>query len=106
MEQENNKNINVESIKRQSSSWEVGMPFLQILLIIFSVLVMMGQWDSSSNKAIEIIKIIHIIVIVSPIFSLYLFLKTRQKGKRYDLIAFIISFIVPIILCYILIFNP
>ena len=101
MNEINSKDIVQGDVKRKTNGWEMGMPILQIFLIVFIILIMMSKWDSNSSAFDQITKIIFFIDIGSPIFSLYLLLNSSMKGKEYGIIAFIVSLIIPIILIFI-----
>ena len=102
MDEVNNKEIIQEGAKRKTSGWETGIPVLQIFLIVFEIVIMMSSWDSNSFVLDKLPQIIFFIVIFSPIFSFFLFLRSKKtKGKKYGIIAFIVSIIIPLILLYI-----
>ena len=101
MDEINNNEIAIESTKRKSSGWEIRMPMLQILLIVLMVGYMMGQGDSYSPFFKQTVQTIFFADICSPIFSLFLLLKSKTAKKSYGVAAFVISLIVPIILIYI-----
>ncbi len=96
---------NLEVKKRKNSIWSVLLPILHLIIVANLSLAAVGCWDSTAcaEKVKSAETFIKYLMIISGVFSIILYNRSKNgKGRRYGIISLISGLIIPLLAMWLL----